>query len=315
MARRVLRRPLHAQRAGRHAVAGRHPRGAHRAVRARGDHRPRSASGRSSRPPRTGTRPSSRRPCRRSTAISGGRAIAGLGAGWQENEHASYGIALGSITERIDRFAEYVAVVASMLANETTTFEGAHYQLHDAPCDPRPVQAPLPILLGVRGQRRTMAIAAEHASIWNAWTSPDALGELNGVLDGHCEAQGRDPATISRTTQALLFLSTDEEWLAPHRERAGGGAPISWAPRQRSATRSAATRLRGATSSSCRASRSVSSAAARTRSRSSTTRSPGTTGGESAPRPTTSPAAGPATSCSGPLARRSLSARSRCPSG
>ncbi len=158
--------------------------------------------------------------------VSGGRAIAGLGAGWQENEHASYGIALGSITERIDRFDEYVTVVASMLANETTMFEGAYFQLHDAPCDPRPVQSPPPILLGVRGQRRTMAIAARHAAIWNAWTTPDALAELNGVLDGHCAAQGRDPATITRTTQALVFLSTDEAWLAPHRERAGGGAPM-----------------------------------------------------------------------------------------
>jgi F420-dependent oxidoreductase-like protein len=154
--------------------------------------------------------------------ISQGRAIAGLGAGWQENEHASYGIELGSIGERIDRFDEYVTVVRSMLHEETTTFEGAHYSLHDAPCDPRPVQEPLPILLGVSGRRRTTAIAAREADLWNAWTTPESLSELNEVLDAHCEAIGRDPATLGRTTQALLFLSTDEEWLAKHR-----GAPRS----------------------------------------------------------------------------------------
>jgi F420-dependent oxidoreductase-like protein len=154
--------------------------------------------------------------------ISGGRAIAGIGAGWQENEHASYGIALGSIAERIDRFDEYVSVVRSMLTEEETTFEGDYFCVRDAPCDPRPVQSPLPILLGVSGRRRTMAIAARDAQVWNAWTTPESLTECNDVLDRHCEAIGRDPATLRRTTQALLFLSTDEAWLAERR-----GAPRS----------------------------------------------------------------------------------------
>lgn len=153
--------------------------------------------------------------------VSDGRAICGMGAGWQENEHASYGIELGTITERIDRFEEYVSVVRSMLTEETTTFEGRYFSLHDAPCDPRPVQSPLPILLGVRGRRRTMAIAANHAAIWNAWTTPEDLAECNAVLDGHCESVGRDPAEIARSTQALVFLSTDEAWLAQHRDGAG----------------------------------------------------------------------------------------------
>src|SRR6202035_6177161 len=65
--------------------------------------------------------------------ISQGRAICGMGAGWQENEHASYGIELGSITERIDRFDEYVTIVHSMLSEEVTTFEGRYFTVHDAP--------------------------------------------------------------------------------------------------------------------------------------------------------------------------------------
>ena len=130
--------------------------------------------------------------------ISGGRAICGLGAGWQENEHASFGIELGSITERIDRFDEYVTVVRGLLAEETTTFAGAHYQLHDAPNDPRPVQSPLPVLLGVRGRRRTMAIAARHASIWNAWTTTTATGVIHGTVIGQDSEAGGGNKTDSR---------------------------------------------------------------------------------------------------------------------
>jgi len=162
--------------------------------------------------------------------ISAGRAIVGMGAGWQLNEHASYGIELGSIRERVDRFAEYVAVVHSMLANTTTTFEGSYFSTHDAPCDPRPVQAEVPILLGVKGKRRTMAIAAQHASVWNAWTTPDALAEHIAVLDAHCESIGRDPSTIARSTQALVLLSEDEAWLAPRRESLAGRPAIVGTP-------------------------------------------------------------------------------------
>ena len=155
--------------------------------------------------------------------ISHGRAIVGLGAGWQENEHASYGIELGSIATRVSRFEEYVAIVASMLRQETTTFAGAFYDLLEAPCDPRPVQTPPPLLLGVRGAKRTMAVAASYANVWNAWTSPAVLTDLIKILDEHCERVGRDPTEISHSTQSLMFLSTDESWLAKHREGAAEG--------------------------------------------------------------------------------------------
>ena len=153
--------------------------------------------------------------------LSGGRAVLGLGAGWQENEHNYYGIELGSISERVDRFGEYVEVVSSLLRNPSTTFDGEYYQLHDAPCDPHPVQSPLPILLGVKGTKRTMAIAAKFADRWNAWTSVDDFIGLSAVLDQHCENVNRDPLSILRTTQAFTFLSTDEARLEKHR----GGAP------------------------------------------------------------------------------------------
>jgi alkanesulfonate monooxygenase SsuD/methylene tetrahydromethanopterin reductase-like flavin-dependent oxidoreductase (luciferase family) len=126
----------------------------------------------------------------------------------------------------VDRFEEYANVVASMLADEVTSFSGKYFVLRDAPCDPRPVQSPLPLLLGVRGRHRTMGIAARHATLWNAWSTPDDLVGLNGTLDDWCERVGRPPADLQRTVNAGLFLSDDESWLRPFREHAPGGPAL-----------------------------------------------------------------------------------------
>ncbi|HUW03076.1 MAG TPA: TIGR03560 family F420-dependent LLM class oxidoreductase [Acidimicrobiales bacterium] len=149
--------------------------------------------------------------------ISGGRLTLGVGAGWQENEHAAYGLALGSVKERLDRFDEACAVLRGLLDDPRTSFEGEHYVIADAPNQPAPVQDRLPLLIGGGGEKRTMKIAATHADEWNAWTTPDVLEHKVGVLRKHCDDLGRDPAGIKVSTQALLFLSTDEEWLADKR--------------------------------------------------------------------------------------------------
>ena len=153
--------------------------------------------------------------------ISGGRLVLGFGAGWQENEHAAYGIELGTVKERLDRFEEACQVVTSLLREPRTTFEGRHYRLHDAPNQPAPVQPRLPLLIGGSGEKRTMKIAARYADEWNAWTSPEVLAHKVGVLRGHCEAIGRDPAEIRVSTQALLFLSKDPSWLESRRDAGG----------------------------------------------------------------------------------------------
>ena len=153
--------------------------------------------------------------------ISGGRLLLGIGAGWQENEHAAYGMELGSVKERLDRFEEACEVVASLLREARTTFVGEHYRITDAPNQPAPVQQKLPLLVGGGGEKRTMRIAATYADEWNAWTTPEVLEHKVAVLRRHCEAIGRDPAEIRVSTQALLFLSTDEAWLEPRRGAGG----------------------------------------------------------------------------------------------
>jgi F420-dependent oxidoreductase-like protein len=154
--------------------------------------------------------------------ISGGRLTLGVGAGWQLNEHGAYGIELGTVRERLDRFDEAVQVLRSLLSEPRTTFEGAYYRLQDAPNQPAPVGGGLPLLIGGAGERRTMRTAARYADQWNCWSTPDLLAHKLTVLRAHCDEAGRDPADIHVSTQAMLFLSADESWLDERRQQWSG---------------------------------------------------------------------------------------------
>ena len=162
--------------------------------------------------------------------VSQGRLTLGVGAGWQENEHAAYGIALGTVRERMDRFEEAVQILLSLLRQPRTTFSGEYFQLQDAPCQPAPAQERLPLLVGGQGERRTLRIAARYADHWNAWTMPDQLVHKISVLRAHCEDVGRDPAEIHVSTQALLYLSTDKSWLDKKRQTDPGQPMIVGTP-------------------------------------------------------------------------------------
>jgi F420-dependent oxidoreductase-like protein len=149
--------------------------------------------------------------------LSNGRLLLGLGAGWQENEHQAYGLELGTIKERLDRFEEAVQVIRSLTRENRTNFKGDYYEVVDAPNQPAPVQPALPILIGGGGEKRTLRVAAQYADEWNAWTDPPTLAHKVGVLRQHCDAVGRDPSEIQVSTQAMLLMSDDEEWLKDKR--------------------------------------------------------------------------------------------------
>ncbi len=140
--------------------------------------------------------------------ISHGRAVLGMGAGWQLNEHQQYGIELPSPGERITRFDEACAALRGLLDAPPTTFEGTHYRLQDALCSPPPVQRPLPLLIGGKGDRM-LGVVARHADQWNMWGLPDTIAARGAVLDRRCEAIGRDPGSVHRSTQALVMLTDD----------------------------------------------------------------------------------------------------------
>lgn len=143
--------------------------------------------------------------------VSGGRFTLGLGAGWQVNEHRQYGITLPPVRERIDRFEEAVEVIRSLLTRSTTTFHGKHYELTEALCEPKPVQQPLPILIGAAGEQRMLGVVARLADQWNAWGTPELIAHKSAVLEQHCERVGRDPSEIGRSAQALVFVTDDPD--------------------------------------------------------------------------------------------------------
>jgi len=155
--------------------------------------------------------------------ISGGRLLLGVGAGWQENEHEQYGIRLPPPGERIERFEEACLVWKGLLREPVTTVAGEHYQLTEAICEPKPVQARLPLLIGGKGDRM-MGVVARHADEWNMWGLADAIAERTTVLERRCESIGRDPAEIARSAQALVLLTDDEAKAATFREGAGRAA-------------------------------------------------------------------------------------------
>ncbi len=142
--------------------------------------------------------------------ISGGHAVLGLGAGWQENEHVAYGMDYSTVKGRLDRLDEAAELITMLLHNERSDFSGAHYRLENAPLSPRPVQARLPLLIGGGGEKRTLRTAARFADEWNVWGDPELLRHKNSVLDQHCADVGRDPSTIQRSAVALVFISDDE---------------------------------------------------------------------------------------------------------
>jgi len=145
--------------------------------------------------------------------MSNGRFILGLGAGWQVNEHGAYGIPLEPPKVRVDRFAEAMEVIRSLLDNDRTNFDGQYYQFTNAPCEPHPVQDKLPILVGTSG-RRMMGLTARWADEWNTWGGPALARSNRDRFLQACDSVGTDPATMRTSAQALVFLDDDDAVLA-----------------------------------------------------------------------------------------------------
>lgn len=137
--------------------------------------------------------------------ISQGRLVLGLGAGWQINEHHAYGIDLFEAGPRVTRFAEALEIVHMMLRQSRTTFEGTHFQVVDAPCEPKPA-GEVPIVVGSAGPRM-LRLIARFAQEWNCWGNPATVATKVPLLEAACETVGRDPSTVHRSTQAMVMFT------------------------------------------------------------------------------------------------------------
>ena len=147
--------------------------------------------------------------------LSGGRLTLGLGAGWQEREHASFGWDLLPISERFHRFEEGLDVITQLLHSDAPIdYQGAYYHLSQAILLPRP-QRPdgPPILIGGNGVQRTLPLAARYANEWNAvYITPAEFTRLNGTLNDLLTALNRPAATVRRSlmTGCVFGLSAEE---------------------------------------------------------------------------------------------------------
>lgn len=148
--------------------------------------------------------------------ISGGRFELGMGAGWNFMESDAYGIPLGTLKERSDRFEEGIEVIVSLLTQKTTNFSGAWFQLDNAWCEPKPVQDHIPIVIGGKGRQRTLRTAARFADQWDMTfpAAPSEWRELDVVLRDHCERVGRDQSAITRSVHLGFGEDDDPSALA-----------------------------------------------------------------------------------------------------
>jgi F420-dependent oxidoreductase-like protein len=160
-------------------------------------------------------------------AMSGGRVELGLGSGWFDDEHASYGIPFGSVKERFDRYEEQLAIITGLWATpegETFSFDGAEYQLTDSPALPKPVQSPRPpIIIGGGGQTRTPRLAATYADEFNMpFTDLDGTGAAFDRVRAACEARDRDPGSSMVFSAAqVVCCGADEDEVARRAQAIG----------------------------------------------------------------------------------------------
>ncbi|MFR9751921.1 LLM class F420-dependent oxidoreductase [Nocardia sp. 004] len=140
--------------------------------------------------------------------VSGGRAVLGIGAGWFELEHRSFGYEFGTFTERFQRLDEALQIIQPMLRGQRPSFHGKWYQVEEAINEPR-IRDDLPILLGGGGEKKTFGLAARFADHLNIICNASELPRKIDALRARCAEVGRDPQTLE--TSYLCFLMMDED--------------------------------------------------------------------------------------------------------
>lgn len=145
--------------------------------------------------------------------LSSGRLSLGVGAGWQEYEHNTYGYDLLDIPQRFARFEEGLQVISGLLQNDDPfSFAGDYYQIREARLLPRPSRpGGPPILIGGNGPKRTLPLVAKYASEWNGvYLQPDDFQERMTTLDTLLQAEGRQPGDVRRSLMTGLLFGRDD---------------------------------------------------------------------------------------------------------
>jgi len=144
--------------------------------------------------------------------LSGGRAVLGLGAAWNEDEHIGYGFDFPPVGQRMDRLDEALTIIRAMFVEDRPSYEGRFYRIDRALNVPRPIQPRGPrVLVGGGGEQRTLRIAARHADMTHWFPlGLDALRHKDELLRRYCDEIGRDPTTIERTMATPVVVASSE---------------------------------------------------------------------------------------------------------
>jgi F420-dependent oxidoreductase-like protein len=143
--------------------------------------------------------------------LSGGRAMLGIGAAWNEDEARGLGLFFPPLAERYERLEEALRICQQMWSDDDGPFEGKHYHLARTLNSPQALSRPHPpILIGGQGERKTLLLVARYADACNLFDTPELAHKLD-VLRGHCAAEGRDYAAIEKTVQVRYDLGENGE--------------------------------------------------------------------------------------------------------
>jgi alkanesulfonate monooxygenase SsuD/methylene tetrahydromethanopterin reductase-like flavin-dependent oxidoreductase (luciferase family) len=145
--------------------------------------------------------------------ITKGRFILGIGCGWQEIEHRSFGINFPNVSERVRMLDESASILSQLLKGEVVNFSGKYYEIDNVKLNPGSIQNPIPLLIGGGGEQVTLKTVAKYADAWNIWANPKLFEKKSNVLEKHCDAVGRDSAKIHKTVAVNILFSDDKNFV------------------------------------------------------------------------------------------------------
>jgi len=152
--------------------------------------------------------------------VSGGRVEVGIGAGWWEREHELYGFELPPVGPRMDALEEQMQIIRGHWGPDPFDFNGEHYSARELNALPKPVQQPLPLILGGRGGPRSLRLAARYADEYNTvMATPGEVADIRRRLDEACEAESRDPAALPLSMMTGWLIGADRADLVDRASR------------------------------------------------------------------------------------------------
>jgi F420-dependent oxidoreductase-like protein len=159
--------------------------------------------------------------------LSKGRLFIGIGAAWNEEESAAYGIPFPSTKERFSRLEEAIQIIRKMWTEDpSASFNGQYYQIKNAFCNPKPIQKPSPpIMVGGSGERQTLRIVAKYADACNLFGSAETVKRKLSILKEHCRSVGRDYDSILKTKLGVVVIDDDKEMARKRLQQISKGIP------------------------------------------------------------------------------------------